>query len=419
MDRKVTKIFEKAETNENIRTFLIYGMSGVGKTGTVLDYVKKNNEEYLYIDASRNSDFYSFFESREKKEGDLYPDILTVIISEFYGIDPGYLANIPVILDEPDGRLIDNGLFEGHTDFLKIFIITYDKSKLQRILKCMEESKVTVVRIRPMDFGEFLKNTDKEWYSEIIEGHLMSRRKIPDMIHEELSDLFGLFMLTGGMPEIVEEYKRTQETLILRSRQRFLKYGILYKNLNSEFDCSEVRARSIWEAVENILEKDNHKFMYTVMRDGATEKIYENEMKFLNDRGLLNGIERFYVNDDGKHPKGMRYYYSDISMYERPDDGKITESLLIQEMLGKGMDIKYWESGKGAVLDMVLCTDNRAVPVEVKLSDRSNSRSVRAFMKDSPDKKVLRLSWENCRFDEDVISIPVYAGYAIDRILSF
>lgn len=416
MERKVTKIIENADKNEANRTFLIYGMSGVGKTGTVLDYVKKNHEEYLYIDASRNSDFCRFFENREKKEDALYPDNLTVIVSEFYGIDPGYLANIPVILDEPDGSMIDNGLLKGLTEFLKVFIITYDKSKLLRILKFLEGRKVATVNVRPMDFGEFLKNTDKEWYSEIIEGHLMSRRKIPDMIHEELSDLFGLFMLTGGMPEMVEEYKRTQETLILKNRQSFLKYGILFKNLSSEFNGSEVRVRSIWDAVESILEKDNHKFMYTVMRDGATEKLYENEMKFLIDRGLLNGIERFNPKDDGKHTKGMRYYYSDISMYDRPNDGKITESLIIQEMIGKGLDIKYWESGKGASLDMVLCSEDRTIPVELKVNDKSNSRSVRAFLKDSPDKKVLRLSWENCRFEEDVISIPVYAGYAIDRL---
>lgn len=416
MERKVTKILENADKNENIRTFIIYGMSGVGKTGTVLDYVKKNYEEYLYIDCSRNSDFYMFFENREKKEDDTYIDILTAAVSEFYGIDPGYLANIPVILDEPDGSLIDNGLFGGHTEFLKLFIITYDKAKLSSILRCMEGHKVTVVRMLPMDFGEFLKNTDKEWYSEIIEGHLMSRRKIPDMIHEELSDLFGLFMLTGGMPEIVEEYKRTQETSVLISRQRFLKYGILFKNLNSEFECSEVRVRSIWDAVESILEKDNHKFMYTVMRDGATEKAYEKEMKFLTDRGMLIGLKRFDGKNVGMHPKGMRYYYSDISMYDRPDVGKIMESLMIQEMIGKGLEIKYWESGKGASLDMVFCGADRAIPVEVKVNDKSNSRSVRAFLKDRPDKTVLRLSWENCRFDGDVISIPVYAGYAIDRL---
>ena len=64
MRRKVQSALEKADKQENKRSFVIYGMKYTGKTYAVLDYVKQNYDEYLYIDAKHNESFLFYLESK-------------------------------------------------------------------------------------------------------------------------------------------------------------------------------------------------------------------------------------------------------------------------------------------------------------------------------------------------------------------
>ena len=410
MKRDFIRKLEKSDDAGKIRTFIIYGMKGVGKTGAIIEYAENKYEEHIYIDASLYSDFLKFC----KENTALGEDRLTDTLSDYLNINPEYLVNIPIIIDEPCKSIIETGIFENGGGFLKLFIISSDEQTGLYLEKCFENAEM--IKVLPLNYGEFLTDLDKEWYTEIIEGHLMSRKKIPDMIHDELTDIFDQFMITGGMPEIVEEFKRLQITDNLEQKQRLLKYGILYDGMY-EAECeSRTKVKALWDAIENTLEKDNHKFMYSSIRDGATRKIYENEMSFLSSRNMLLKVEKLQEKQD--NTGDFRLYYSDISLYERHETGKSLESLLVQEISGGGTLIRYWESGKGTAVDMVLEFDGKNIPVELKAYGRGNSRSVNAYLKARPEKKILRLSRDNCKFEGDMVSIPLYASYAINRINS-
>ncbi|MBO4781442.1 MAG: hypothetical protein J5522_03510, partial [Lachnospiraceae bacterium] len=213
MRRKVQSALEKADKQENKRSFVIYGMKYTGKTYAVLDYVKQNYDEYLYIDAKHNESFLFYLESKigetlsksgikqdNKTEIENAYSINAVnLFSEYFNIDPEYLVNIPIILDELPLSIIEAGVFDGYNGLLKLFIITEAESSARKIATIVNAEEA-VFQMLPMDFGEFLIANDREWYEEVITGHVQSKRKIPDMIHEELLDLFGLYEQIGGCP---------------------------------------------------------------------------------------------------------------------------------------------------------------------------------------------------------------------------
>ena len=406
MKRRTALDIKEKDLKENKRFFLVSGMEGVGKTTLVLDYIRENYEKYLYIDGTEAGAFMSFYEKCDEIN-------VKDVLSDYFQIDTDYLINIPVIIDEPCEKM-SQGLFKGYNGFIKLFVITPDEESAETISKDIDKELIFRMRLKPLDFGEFLTAIDKEWYAEVIEGHLLSRKKIPEMIHDELSDLFELFLQTGGMPEVINEYLKTQETYNISSKQKFVKYGIVYKSIFQSECRSRSKVKTLWDAMENVLEKDNHKFMFSSIRDGACEKEFEEELKFLISRNLIIQVKKF---DIAKENKGIRYYYSDTALYERPDRRKTIESLLIQEINNSGTEVFYWESGKGASVDMVLKKGNNYIPVELKTTGKSNLRSVRSFLSGMDGKKYISISNDNCRFEDNVIQVPIYSAYSIHTIL--
>ena len=411
MNRKISNQLKKADKEDGKRLIIVTGMKCVGKTYAVLDYVKSEYEEYLYIDAAHDENFKEYI---KKNAGCGIKELL----SGFFTIEEEYLVNIPIILDEPDVNLLEGKVFEDYDGRLKLFIISSDRDIAETLFNRV--SITQVVHLAPMNFGDFLVATGKEWYDEVITGHLMSRRKLPEMIHEELLDLYDLYLQTGGMPEIVDEYIRMGSTENIRERQKTLKNALWMYLYENSID-SEAKTKGVLEAVEKILEKDNHKFMYSAIRDGVTKKLYAPTVEQLKASNVIFSIPRLVP--DGAKTTGIdtsyddfRLYYSDISLYERPYGLKITESAILQNIISTGMKAYYWESGTGAELSCVIEHEGQFIPVDIHTNGKGKGRSVSAFQKIYSTDKTIKLSEENCRFDGNTVNIPVYAAYGLKNL---
>ena len=406
MKRRILDLLEKSDKQENRRSFIIYGMKGTGKTYSVLEYVKKNYEEYLYIDAVHDEAFNIALS--EYAEGNNNVSAVE-FLSAFFRLDPEYLVNIPVILDEPPLCMLENGMFDGYNGILKLYIITVSNEKALNFGKVTGAEKSTF-RMYPMDFGEFLTSLDKEWYDEVITGHIQSKRKIPDMIHEELMDLFGLYESLGGMPEVINEYILSGSADNIRRRQQMTRDAIIYRTiLDCPIDAVRNRIQNIWDAMEAILQKDNRKFMYSAVRDGATRREYAPVIDHLIDIGVL-----IKVTETGEN--GFRLYSGDIGFYENKTPIVIRESLIIQNIISSGTAVHYWESGKGASLSIIADIRGKQTPIELKVSGKSNLRSVKSYMNESDIEKYISLQDENIKDSESGPVVPVYACHLIGSI---
>ena len=412
MKRRILNILQKADKQENRRSIIIYGMKGTGKTYSVLDHVKANYEEYLYIDAVHDDAFNMEF---NKYYSDKADDAVTYFFSSFFKLDPEYLVNIPIILDEPPVMMLERHIFDNYNGELKLYIITASKEKAYGFAKVLDAEE-SIFRMYPMDFGEFLTALDKEWYDEVITGHIQSKRKIPDMIHEELMDLFGLYETLGGMPEVINEYVIQGMSENIRQRQQTVRDAILYRMIQ---DCTDdavkSRIQNVWDAVELVLKKDNRKFMYSAIRDGATRREYEPVIDYICDQGMCVKVSETYKTGI-KDKDGFRLYLADIGMYEKKEENTVRENLIIQNIISSGTNVQYWESGKGASVSIIVDRGRTKIPVELKTSGKSNLRSVKSYMKENMLDKFISLQDENIKDTENGPVIPVYACHLIGSL---
>ena len=397
MKRRILTQLEKADKQENKRSFIIYGMKSTGKTYSVLDYVKENYEEYLYVDVKHDEAFNLALAKNS--------DNALQFFSDFFKIDPEYLVNIPVILDNTPDYMPGCGLFDGYTGAIKLFIITDTKENARRYEEALSVTD-SIYHMLSMDFGEFLTATDHEWYDEVISGHISNKRKIPDMIHEEIQDLFDLYKILGGCPEIVGEYLRQGSTENIRQRQDVLKNTILAGTI---YECRDKqisgRLLNVWDAMEQILLKDNHKFMYTVIRDGATKQMYATAIDYMCQKELVYRIE-----DDKDN---FRLYAGDFGMYEVKCEKKIMESMLIQNIKSSGTEVTYWESGQGANVSIIADINGQKIPVEIKQDGKSNIRSVKSYLKITGKDVYISLRDDNIKCQDGEYVIPYYAAYRL------
>lgn len=410
MDRKYYRLLEKYDKEDNKRIFWIAGCPCVGKSFLVLDYIRKNYQNYFYIDFKNNIEF-------QNKVYDLNT------LCSYFSIDEINLYNIPVIIDNVTDISFLSSISTDLEGFPKLFFTcnkAIDNNNFPQTALCCR------INVYPLSFNEFLVATKHEWYSEIIRGHIESRKKIPEMIHQELLDLFDIYLSTGGMPEIIEEYIKFENTAILGSMKSHLSDSV-----DAEIKRSsqpEVKISGIISAVKSIYHKKNRKFMYSEIRKGLSEKQYGDCVDYLVNSRYLYKINRV---DHDKHiiTKDFRLYFYDFGIFNRTGTDIITanleagnnsliENYIIQCLTESDIRTFYFESGTGAVVDFVIENNDKLIPIDVKLPGFKRSISVQNFSDSFRSPFIIRLGSENLTISEtgeynnslqNELIIPIYA----------
>lgn len=93
--------------------------------------------------------------------------------------------------------------------------------------------------------------------------------------------------------------------------------------------------------------------------------------------------------------------------------GPLTEHYVANELRINGYELYYWESDGKAELDFMIQKDFDVVPIEVKSSTHTKSRSLDLFMKKYNSKYGLRISEKNFGFENNIKSVPLYAVFCV------
>ena len=78
----------------------------------------------------------------------------------------------------------------------------------------------------PLSFDEFLDGVGKERLAELIRKHDLTQ-PFPETAHEQLWDMWKHYLVVGGLPEAVNNYRERQDNLyeavqMIRKTQRDL-----------------------------------------------------------------------------------------------------------------------------------------------------------------------------------------------------
>ncbi len=259
--------------------------------------------------------------------------------------------------------------------------------------------KVNFMNLRPLSFCEFLSAIGEEL---LVEAIRKSNWNLIVPFNDKLISYLKTYYYVGGMPEVVKSYIETKDLALVRSKQ-----NDILKSYVSDFSKhapSDVVARInlLWRSIPSQLTKENKKFIYGIIREGARAKEFELAIQWLCDTGILLKINRvskphipliayeeasvfkLFLLDVGLL---SAMCFLDVSILLEKSKiftefkGALTEQYALQELRNnEDHYLGYWTNDKStAEVDFIVQTTNKIIPIEIKAETNVRSRSFRYF----------------------------------------
>ena len=298
--------------------------------------------------------------------------------------------------------------------------------------------KVDFLALQPFNFEEFLLANGEEALIEFVRSDGI--RKIPKAVTDKLTDYLKLYFVIGGMPAAVASWIDTRDFSEVERRQ----LGMLetYENDFSKHAPKNIvpKLRYLWSSVPSQLAKENKKFIYGLVREGARARDYEEAMLWLLDSGLLRKVGRvtkaavpLKAYED---LKAFKLYHLDVGLLRvmselSPDaildgirifeefKGALTEQYVLSELSGNAFirNIYFWTSEATAEVDFVFADNKSFYPVEVKAGENLQARSLRVFRERYSPRLAIRTSLSNLRLDDGLLNVPLFALFNLENYL--
>lgn len=430
MKREIINDLMKWKQLKNRKPLIIHGARQVGKTYIIKQFGKENYDNLIYINFETNQELSSqISESIDAKYiinklelffGEkILPEKTLIFFDEIQANERALTSLKYFCENAPEYHLIAAGSLLGIA--------------INRDNYSFPVGKVQMMNMYPLSFKEFLVAIGRENLIEEIKKHFNENKKMDKDIHELCLKLYRTYLVVGGMPEVVETYLTEQKTIaaidvqaeILSSYERDMtKYANsgLSNRIISAFDSIPVQ-----------LAKDNQKFQYKVISKGGSSSIFGEAILWLKNSGIVNQVYKtkaelplemhkelssfkLYMSDIGLFVNKARYPLYQIDLSSQPTMiamGPLTENYVANELRIKGYELYYWESDGKAELDFMIQKDVSIVPIEVKTSIHTKSRSLDLYMKKYNPNYAIRISEKNFGFDNGIKSVPLYAVFCI------
>ena len=401
---------------------IIRGARQVGKTWLMKEFGRTEFEKYAYINFDRNSRMKQLFSGdfdvdrilrglSIESEVEIAPEDTLIILDEIQEV-PAALQSLKYFCEDDRqrynivaaGSLLGISMHEG-TSF--------------------PVGKVDSMDLYPLSFTEFLDATGNGQLVSLLE------QQDYDMItafKDKYIDLLKTYYYVGGMPAAVNAYLPKQNLNSVRRVQKRLLSD--YEQDFSKHAPTAVipRIRMVWDGIPSQLAKENKKFIYSVLREGARAKDFELAI----DCGLVHKVGRV---TKGAIPlkayqdlPAFKLYMMDVGLLAAMTDldaktllkgnaiftefkGALTEQYVCQQLIAElGATPYYWsaENSTGEV-DFVLQHSGNVIPLEVKAEENLMAKSLKFFVAGNKLSLGVRSSMSDYRKQETLINLPLYA----------
>lgn len=293
--------------------------------------------------------------------------------------------------------------------------------------------KVDFMDLYPMNYPEFLEATGNGRLLQLLEDQKW------DLIHtfrEKYIDLLRQYYVVGGMPEVVASFvsdglknvRQIQTRLLTAYELDFSKHAL---------NAVVPRIRQLWNSIPAQLSKENRKFIYKLVQEGARAREYELAMQWLVDCGLIQQVHRVskpnvplssYVD-----LKAFKIFTLDVGLLAAQSGldvqtilegdkiftefkGALTEQYVLQQLVSRSFKPYYWNSA-GTELDFLLQISSGILPIEVKAEENLKAKSLRSFAERYNPERSLRTSMSNYREESWLTNVPLYSITLLDEYI--
>jgi hypothetical protein len=433
MERKALANLINWKNSKNRKPLLIYGARQVGKTWLMKQLGEKEFENTVYVNFEKEISLRNIFEQ------DYQPQRLIKILETFFmqTIIPGKTLVIFDEIQEAKGGLTSLKYFREELPSLHVI----GAGSLLGIALEKETSfpvgQVTFLNLYPLDFNEFL----------LAKGQKNLAKAIAEQDWELLTTLRVLvisllkqYLFVGGMPESVRTFCETESYEEVREIQQAILQS--YEQDFSKHAPTAIvpRIRMIWNAVVSQLAKENKKFIYGILKEGARAKDFELALNWLENYGLIYRVNRI---NKAHFPLAayvdlpvFKVYTLDVGLLSALGNlsaktlidneqlfsefkGALSEQFVLQELKATGIkNLFYWANDSGsAEIDFILESENQIYPLEVKSGENLQAKSLKTFSGKNPKIRCYRTSLSDFREESWMTNIPLYGISQLFSIL--
>lgn len=431
MKRKITaKLFEWKSSSRR-QPLIVYGARQVGKTYVINEFGRNNYENVIYVNFETSLIVAADFNN------DISPEHIINCLEIFYKqkIVPGKtliffdevqsceraLTSLKYFCENaPEYHIIAAGSLLG---------VAFNRGK-----SSFPVGKVDMLHLYPLDFEEFLWAVDRETLVEEIRGCYADNNPLSAMLHDTALNLYKEYLIVGGMPAVVNEYCNNQRLLDAANAQAQIVDAYIADMAKYAAPAETTKIMAAFQSIPAQLAKDNRKFQYKVIQKGGSASIFGASIDWLCAAGLVvkcNKVEHGYMPLAAYQDfSSFKLYMGDVGLLTLKSGmaahniltsvenhntfiGAIVENYVACQLRVHWSGLYYWDSAHTAKIDFIIQYQDKIIPVEVKSSAHTRSRSLSVYKEKYAPPYAIRISAKNFGFENDVKSVPLYAVFCI------
>jgi hypothetical protein len=423
--------FETWKESPHRKPLILQGARQVGKTYSILEFGRTHYDNVAYFNFETNPKLNKTFEEN------ISPDYLIPILSHIAGKTIVREKTL-IVFDEV--QLCERALTslkyfcESAPDYHIIVAGSLLGVAVNRVKFSFPVGKVDMKTLYPMDMEEFLIALGEEQLVKQIRECFQTDTPMPAALHDAAMEFYRQYLIVGGMPECVMQFKNTKDYILVRHTQDTILASYLndmskYNNLN------EIKkTRLTYDNITVQLSKQNTRFQYKLIKKGGRASEFENAIEWLCLSGIVSQV---YKVEQVKKPlenyrdiDAFKIYVSDLGLLCAKKDltatdilymvdeindfkGGMVENYVEVQLTINGYKTYYWASKRGAEIDFVIQRNGQLIPLEVKSADNVKAKSLNVYMDTYKPAYAIKLSTKNFGFENGKKTVPLYAAFCI------
>lgn len=423
MERYIMQKLLQWKESKTRKPLILRGARQIGKTYILKQFGRENYEGIAYFNFDHDEDLYRLFENTKNPKRILeqlafiygkaiIPEKTLIIFDEIQEC-PNALNSLKYFQEEANeyhiacaGSLL--GIRLSHTSF--------------------PVGKVEFMNMYPMTFSEFLLADNCENLVSYMKS-IQTVEKIPEIFFKQLEEKLKAYFIIGGMPEAVyswvneknvEKVNEIQNNILLAYESDFSKH-----TENSEAN----KISLIWNSIPSQLARENKKFLYQTIKNGARAREYESALNWLNDANLIYKIYNVTKADFPLKAyndlSSFKIYMNDVGLLRRMANldskivaqgnklfeefkGSFTENYALNTLIALFENVPNYFVFNRHEIDFLIQYKNEIIPIEVKSNKTTNNSSLTNYNKINDNKISMRFSMNNLSQDGKILNIPLF-----------
>ncbi len=430
MDRNNMMKLIEWKSSENRKPLIIRGARQVGKTWLMKEFGRIHYESCVYFNFDEEEGLSSIFESN--KNPNRIVELLGLLSNQ--KIEPEKTLIIFDEIQECSSALNSLKYFKEKANEYHIIAAGSLLGTLLAQPKSYPVGMVNLMSLYPLQFDEFLAVLDPTLYRYYLS--IERETVIEEIFHSKLLEVYDYYLIIGGMPECVASWVQYKDPAKITQIQREL--ITIFENDFAKHNgkVNSGRILMVFRSIVSQLAKENGKFVYGLVRDGARAREFEDAIEWLVSAGM---IHRVYNVSKTEYPLSaysklsyFKLYMFDTGLLKQMAGidnsalllesdfqfkGALAENYVLQQMNEQFELEPYYYSDNQKEIDYLIQNGTDIIPVEVKSGIDKSGTSFKNYVRDKKPNYAVRFSKMGYKKDGNFTNYPLYLAPKLKSLL--